>query len=349
MREIIKKEWPELQPIWNELINGNPIATPFQSYEFLSFTGKGKPHRKALFRTVGLQELNLVLYSDHVPIAIAPLLLKKKKGETTVYFRGQFTVANQLDFIYSDISYDDFAFFMDGIRELLGNVSFWLDRVYYKSPTSDYLQKYLPSEQTHKTESYAIPISESYDDWYNSLHKSVRRNLITTRNRIKNDNVQCTASFFIREKIDPDLYKKMMLVYADRFLTKNNFRFGPFQYWIKKALQSYLLSDKVTQWLNDNDDSFHVIVYMNNEIAAFASGLICRDKRIIANRLAMNTKFRRYYPGVVLLSSTVSYLAEQKKANRTDFEKLDLSQGARGDMSYKITYGGEEYYNYFFN
>ena len=349
MREIVKKEWSALKPIWDGLIQENPIATPFQSYEFLSFTGKGKPQRKDLFRTIGLRELNLVLYIDHTPIAIAPLLYKTKKGKSTVYLRGHFTVANQLDLIYTSLSYDDFKFLMDGIRNTLGEVSFFLDRIYCQSQTSDYLKKYLPSAEISEIESFAIPIPKHYDDWYQSLRKSARQKLNNTKNRMAKDGVRCETSFYIGEKIDSAIYKDMIFVCVDRFLVKNRFRFGPLQYLVKKVLQFFLIKDKVSQWLRTTNNCFHVIVYMNGEIAAFTCGLICNNKRILLNRLAIYTKFGRYNPGGVLLSSAVGYLIEQNAAGNTDIDKLDMSQGGQGGMSYKAAYGGEVYYNYIFN
>ena len=348
MKEIVKKEWVELPSVWNELIQKNPFATPFQSYAYLTLTGKGKPLRSDMFRILGVKELNLVLYADHVPVAIAPLLVKTKQGKTTVYFRGHFTAACQLDFIYADLSYDDFKFLMDGVRELLGDISFFLDRVYSKSPTSGYLKQYLASAEIQEHEGYAMLIPEHYDDWYKGLHKSQRQKLNNTNNRLAKDNVACTTRLYIGEKIDAAVYRRMIFVYVDRFLVKNNVRFGPFQYIVKKALQFYLLRDKMSRFLNIAGNSFHVIVYMNQEIAAFVSGLLCKNKRILCSRLAIDIKYGRYNPGTVLLSSAIRYLAEEKEANKTDIELMDMGQGCQGGMAYKTTYCGEAYINYTF-
>ena len=349
MRELVKKEWSELSNVWNELFDHNPTATPFQSYAFLSATGKGKPQRKDMFRMIGLHELNLVLYKDQVPIAIAPLLYKTKKGKTTVYLRGHFTAVNQLDFIYASLSYDDFAFLMDGIQRLLGDVSFYFDWINHQSPTSAYLKKYLPSAIIHEIKCYAIPVPQTYDDWYQSLHKSVRRQIRKSQNRIAADNIECTTSFFVKETIDPSTYKEMMMVYADRFLIKNKIDFGPFQSIVRKLLQGFLLRDKMTQWLNRANLSYHVVVHMNHEIAAFASGIICKNKRIISNRLAIYTKYARYNPGAILLSSVISHLTEQRKTGGIDIDTFDMSQGGLGGMAYKIAFGGDVYTNYIFH
>ncbi|HPJ02962.1 MAG TPA: hypothetical protein PKU80_09000 [Candidatus Limiplasma sp.] len=348
MREIIRKEWSELPSIWHQLFDENPIATPFQSYEYLTFTGIGKPIRNDWFRTVGLQELNLVLYSDQRPIAIAPMLYKTKDGKATVYFRGHFTAASHLDLVYASLRYDDFAYFMDDIRERLGNVAFFLDRVYGESPTSEYLKKYLSSADIQEHECYSIPVLGTYDDWYCGLSKSRRSNLRLCKNRIASDRVPCSVSFFVGEKIDKATHKKMMSVYADRFLVKNDYFFGLSNPITIKALQIYLLHDKLTQWLNNAENNFHVVVYMNHKVAAFASGLIGKDNRMLGCRLAISTKYKRYSPGAVLISAAIEYLAEQKAAGKLDVDGFDMGQGGHDGMVYKQKYGGEVYYNYTF-
>ena len=348
MHKIVKKEWSELQPIWNELVTANPVATPFQSYEYLSFTKKGKPSHKAPFRLCGVRELNVVLYSDNKPIAIAPMLYKKQKGKTTVYLRGQFTALNQLDFIYADLCYDDFKFLMDGIRDLLGDVSFFFNRIYFLSPTKDYLKQYLPSAEMQKHEGFAIPIPKTYDDWYKSLSKSVRATLNLSRNRIKKDNIQCTTKFYFGDTLDSDTYEEMLSVYVDRFLIKNNIRLGILKPLAKKVLSVYVHKEKMMRFISNSSHSYHIVVYMNHQIAAFGNGLLCNNKRMLGSKLAINSAFKRYSPGAVLIRSSIEYLSEQKDSGGIAIDQFDMGRGGEGGMAYKRSYGGEPYYNYTF-
>ena len=98
--------------------------------------------RPQTLRACGLDE-----FRDGEAVAIAPLLLKNKRGRVTVYLRGHFTVANQLDFIYADWSYDDFKFLMGYIAEQLGEVSFFLDRVSERTVTCQYLKQYFAEKK----------------------------------------------------------------------------------------------------------------------------------------------------------------------------------------------------------
>lgn len=148
MRKIIEYKWDGLLPIWNDLYERNSSATPFQSYDFLTFTGKVKPYRKDLFRLVGVKEWNLVLIDDDTPIAIAPLLIKKVEKRYTVYLRGHYTVANELDFIYATWSFNDFKFLMDYIYSTLVNPRLVFDRVSERTSTCAYLKDYLSPKKS---------------------------------------------------------------------------------------------------------------------------------------------------------------------------------------------------------
>ena len=296
MKQVVEKKWDELLPVWNELYHKNNTATPFQSYEFLTLTKKGKPYRKDLFRLVGLKEWNLVLYKDGCAIAIAPLLVKKERNRHVVYLRGHFTAANQLDFIYGDWSHEDFRFLMDYIVDTLGDASFFLDRVSEKTVTCGYLKEYFAEKKIEEQECFAISTDQSHDDWLKSLSKSVRRNLKTHYNRLQRDNLEWSIRVFTGQKLDGRLSKQMMGVYADRFIVKNSLNFGPLKKPVVKMLQMFLLRDKITRWLSSSEDNFHIVLYISGDVAAFSSGIICSDKRIIMARLAILTKYARYGP-----------------------------------------------------
>ncbi len=348
MREIHEKKWNELSSVWNEFYEKNLTATPFQSYKFLTFTKKGKPYRKDLFRLIGVREWNLMLYDDGKPVAIAPLLIKKVREKHRVVLRGHYTVANQLDFIYGSWSYDDFKFLMDYIKEKLGRVSFLLDRISEKTVTSEYLQRYFSSEHFVREECFSIPLAADYDEWLKSLSRSARGNISTYYNRLEKDNQAWSFDAYCNQSLDKKLTKKLMHVYTDRFLSKNGIRLGFFRKTVSWLLHLYLIIDQMTRWMNRGEGNFHAVLNIRSDIAAFASGLICRDKRIIVSRLAINSAYYRYGPGGVLISSILRHLIAQNQSGAMTIDELDLSQGGQGGMSYKQTYGGQVHYCYVF-
>ncbi len=348
MKEIIEKQWSDLPQIWNELYKKSRTATPFQSYDFLAHTGNGKPHHKDLFRLIGLREWNLLLHENGQPIAIAPLLIKKKKGKQIVYLRGHFTVANQLDFIYENLSHNDFLMIMDYITSKLENASFFFDRISERTVTCGYFKRFFASDKIEEHECYAIPIPACYDDWFKNLSKSSRNNLSNRYNRLERDHIDWSVCFCCGSKMETCLSEQQMWVYADRFIYKNALRCGLFRSLITRMLQRYLMRDKMTQWMNRGEDSFHAVLFFNSEVAAFASGVICRDKRIIMSRLAILTQFAKYGPGGVLISSIIRHIIEQNNCGAMDIDQLDLSQGGQDGMQYKRAYGGQVHYSYLF-
>jgi hypothetical protein len=349
MREIIKKEWCEIEADWRRLFNNNGSATPFQSYDFLTFTGKGKLYRTDLFRLVGLKELNLVLYKDSEPIAIAALLFKKKKEKHLCYMRGHFTAANYLDFVYQpDLCSEDFCFLMDGIRDALGDVSFQFDRIPEESLTCHYMKQYFASDRIDPCESAYIPLTQSYESWLSGLHKSVRQSMNNHRNRIVRDQVNRSAVYYWGPTIDQEIYKKAMLVCADRFMVKNRFRFGLLSTLARKALAVLLMKEKLTQWVSRSDNSFTAILYMNDEIAAFANALVCKDKRLSGVRFAISSKYAKYSPGGLLISSMVKHLIDLNQQGAIQIDRLDMGQNVSGGSSYKYSYGGVTSHMYHF-
>jgi len=348
MSKIVKKKWNELLPVWQEINTQNKDATPYQSYELLTFTKKGKPYFKDPFRLVGLKELNLVLYNENEAIAIAPMLVKKKSNKYMVYLRGHFTKTDLLDFIHKGWSYDDFKFLIDGIKELLGNTSFLFGRISENSVTCGYLKEYFATGKIEEYDCYAIPVPQCYDDWFLNLHKSTRKNITRHMNRLDDDKISWKPVFYCCRPIEKNTCKAMMNLYARRYLEKNRLKFGPLSSVVTKLMAIGLSRDQITQWLNSAQNNFHVILYMNNEIAALICGLISKNQCIIFTRLAINLKYSKYGPGGLLLSCLMQNVIEQNKNGTLDIKLLDLGEGGGNGMEYKRMHGGERYNIYTF-
>ena len=350
MREIAAKKWHELKTDWQRLYDANAAASPFQSYEFLSLTGKGSLFYREPFRLAGLKELNLVLYKDSKPVAAAALLHKRIKGRHICFLRGHFTAANYLDIIYTrDFDYTDFQALMDEAKKRLDNVEFQFDRVRDDSATCRYLTKYFADGHIDRCECACISLEQSYDGWLQSLHKSSRQSLNNRRNRLLTDRADWSSDIRRGCDVDKSTYKKAMRVCAERYMTKKAFRFGPLSGLAKSALTVLLHRDKLSQWASQSADSLVALLRINGEIAAFASMVVCQDKRVSGIRFAISAHFARYSPGGFLLSELVRYLIEARQKGELDADQLDMGQGVSGGASYKYAYGGETCYLYFFS
>ena len=349
MRKIATKKWSELKTDWQRLQDVNAAASPFQSYEFLSRTGKGNLFYTEPFRLVGLKELNLVLYEDGEPIAVAALLHKKTKGRHLCYLRGHFTAASYLDIMHKPgSSYADFQALMDEAKKQLGSVAFQFDRIRDDTVTSRYMSAYFASGETNRHECARISLEQSYDSWLQSLHKSTRQSLNNRRNRLLTDRADWSADIRRGCDVDKSTYKKAMRVCAERYMTKKAFRFGPLSGLAKKALAALLLRENVSQWVAQSADSLVALLRINGEIAAFASMVVCRDKRVTGIRFAISARYARYSPGGLLLSELVRYLIEARQKGELNADQLDMGQGVSGGASYKYAYGGETCYLMFY-
>ncbi len=348
MREITEKKWGELSKIWQELYRGNGWATPFQSYEYLTLTGKGKVYYKEPFRLAGLKECNLLLYRDGKAIAVAPLLIKKQNGNTVIHFRGHFTKACCLDFIYDEtFGYEDFEFLMNSIKSKFIKPTFFWDRVREESPTCEYMKKYI-GETTQTKTCFFIPIPESHEVWLKGLHKSIRNNLSNRNHRLQRDQIDVKMKVYSGREVDDATHKKMMAVYADRYLTKNKYHFGPFKLPCLGMMQYILKKDKLTQWLKKSACNFHAVLFFDDKIAAFTSGLSCKGRRIVLMRLAIKTQYAKYAPGNVLLNHVIRHITEQNHRGITDIRELHLGEGGSNGMEYKQAHGGVGHHLYTF-
>ena len=79
------------------------------------------------------------------------------------------------------------------------------------------------------------------------------------------------------------------------------------------------------------------VLYINGSMAAFMSGL-SDSGRLIIPRLSIDESFRRYSPGMLLVTEAIKYLIKS-----TDINVLDLSQG---DEPYKYNLGATEHFSY---
>lgn len=79
-------------------------------------------------------------------------------------------------------------------------------------------------------------------------------------------------------------------------------------------------------------------LYINENPAAFMSGFVTNFNEIVFPIVAMNSSFREYVPGKLMINESIKYL--QKKES---IRVLDLS---RGDERYKFEMGGSKHYNY---
>lgn len=83
----------------------------------------------------------------------------------------------------------------------------------------------------------------------------------------------------------------------------------------------------------------HVVLYINNKMAAFCSGYL-RGGRYVIPRLSINMDYKFYSPGILLLNELT-----KKAYNASELQIIDLALGIE---KYKIQMGANiiNSYNY---
>ena len=193
----------------------------------------------------------------------------------------------------------------------------------------------------------------SYDNYYSQLTKSVRQNLRTAYNRAAKDGHQ--LSFFVVNHNDIVFVKKNKPWKANEL---PHYEQQPVKFSSWKILKKEMLNLFLTRHENRYDDNmkgfrkwyfFHMnyqtesvfklstsiscYIRLDNDMAVFCNGFIDEKKKsIFIPRLALNEKWSRYSPGIILVNEMVKYFSAH-----TSVSTLDLGLG---NENYKRQMGG---------
>lgn len=332
-------EWNNCESIIKQLYSGNIYLTPYQSWEYLNSTGKGFTARHPL-NMLGIKEKCFVLYEDDNPVAVAPLLVKKENGRNTIFLRGHFTGAGNLDFVYSCyFTYEHFAFFVQSITDSLDNSKWIIDRISEKSLTFEYWKRYTSGLAAIESSEICVEIktNTSHDEWMKSLSKSVRQNVRTSYNRLNTDGKAIRVNIVYDSRIPERLFNEMVTVASKRAVEYDKHK----QRWLWRIYYPLKKFDPLLKFLRKYKHCFYATVHIDGQLAASLMGFRANDGRYIIPRLSYNSDFYRYSPGGILVNETMKSLcAKEKDVN------LDLS---RGDEKYKYDFGGKEHLIYSFS
>lgn len=187
--------------------------------------------------------------------------------------------------------------------------------------------------------SVMILIPEDYDVFNQSLSSSVRQNLRTSYNRMKRDEIFYQLEFY--EKGNDNTMEKIFYEIMPVYLTRQRGKYNNHNGFAKNLYSFFyrnLKHDSIS--LKNSENAVHFVLRINNEIAAFFSGLKNKTGDIIVvPRLAINDKFSFYSPGYLLLNESIKFLKER------EVKILDLT---RGTEKYKTAFNGIVYKTYDF-
>lgn len=325
----------------NKIYLNNDEMTPYQSYEFLSISGKGRADKEPLL-TLMLKDVNYVLRDDkNRPVMIAPLLIGKDHGKRVVQLRGQYTSAAYLNFLYNptECTYEMFDQLMSFICDDLAPCTFKLSKIPEKSLMCSWIERKFADRYRQNTEEcVTIRLPESYDEWFGSLSKSAKQNIRTAYNRMERENIEVNFNYSEQRPIKGNELDEMLGLYSNRLIQKNtsNKAVASLLYYPVKIGKA---TNPMTKALANMSCTCHACLYLNNELAACLWALICNDSRVVVPRLSYNAKYRVYCPGGLLIAETIKSLVKSSSG----YTELDLSCG---NEPYKYTYGGTPHFNH---
>lgn len=277
-----------------------------------------------------------VVYNDNnEPILIAPF---RKRGKT-------YSVAGSqehfefVDFIYST---NDFKILYKAINTLLSYISkkgfdiFEIKFLDEKSLTNDVIKKIYEDEkyslESDNVNNVNIPIEyENYELYFSNLSKHTRQNVRTAYNRINKNNLKFEFHIYGINKEDTVKVKKAM---HKKYLDLYKLRLGN-QYKANYIGRLFKHFDYVSKTVMQ-DFGFMADICIDGKVVAFMEGHIDKKHNSIEiPRLAIDSEYGFYSPGLCLVNETVKYLM-----NNTAIKSLNL---CRGDEQYKLNMGGQVY------
>ena len=300
-------------------------VTPYLYYNYMKYV-----FWQTVFLSPWIPCIYFITDKNNKIVFIAPM--RKHMFTGVIDTLGNVSYCDITDFLYDkDLSKEDRKRCVSLLRKKIGK-SFKLSRIVEDSHTISYLGNEF--QITEVARCVNIKVESDYDSHIASLSKSVRQNIRTANNRLIKNHQFIELKYFE----DASTFTKIIIKDAKRiYLKRQKETYSQGINFIKKI--KHLLVVKLLRHDNfslyKSKNAITASLYLNNEIAAFFSGLINKRKdRIVIPRLAIDEKFKFYSPGYLLLCETIKYLI----MNNSSIKNIDL---CRGTEKYKTDLGGQ--------
>ncbi len=315
-----------LKNSWERIYNSNPRLSVYQDYELMKIISKYSRYSP---RRYNLKPIFYEVFDDSGnTILIAPFYIKKKSGETFVYLLGDFVAVSYLDMIYyPELETAEFECAMRMISEDLGHPEFIFNKINRRSKMNSMIREVFGNElSTNPKPCVEIKIPGNYEKYFEGLSSNKRNNIRKAHRRVENEGISMRLDVYENEPIDRNVLGRMMDVYNKRAgeRIENPFVSGPLGIAKKKL-------NPLTVALGSLNFAFGTVLYFDGKVVAMCAGLK-RSGRIETFYLAIDSDYKYFTPGGLMLTETIKFLCE-----RGEVEVFDLT---RGDEPYKFQYGG---------
>lgn len=312
------------------LYNGNPRLTPFQ--EFFYCKCMMRYYKSHLLTKLKIPSFVRVFDADsNELLLIAPLVKFCKKGFYGLY--GDIRGCGVTDFIYSNtLTVPQMA---ECIKVLLeychGRLN--VSRLNNNSVVTSAVPCLFPDIQMDGFPLVGIEFPGNYEEYFAALSQNTRQNIHKIFNRLNRNAVDWQSKVYMPTSSNPD-YDDCLRTYTVR--QHERFNHGVMGI---RALTNFKYRTLVhdTKSLYEAPNSFCASVTFNGKVAATMFGLVdASGTRAYVPRVAIDSAFKYYSPGLLLISETIKWMIEN-----TDIRYMDLT---RGEERYKFTMGGVKYF-----
>lgn len=318
------------QEMWDKLYLNNDELTPFQSFQWNLRLIKNLIYK-------GNTKL-AIFYKNNEPIIIFPYVIRKEfLIFRVIKFLGTGTHADYLNFIYNQkISITDFQNFWGMISKNYDKFIFNLHQINEISKVNNfmnYIKKYYIKTEN---ECYQIPIYNNEEDYFKTLGKNTKREIKKFKNKIIK-NFGKNLEFYVR--ITNFLEIGYINKYLKLYYNRRKIKFGKigidlnYDSFLKDIFKDAYKKDKIFLAVFCEEYKFYAIYlgfYSPN----------CKKIYLIIS--AIDSDFKNYNIGNILLYKTISYLCSNKHLN------INFCDLTRGNEFYKKKYGGKLHKNYNF-
>lgn len=308
---------------WKILLSNSNINDVYRSYEFFRICFNYRISSISNIKKRNTATRFIVCYDKGIPKCIAPLILDNTP-QKRIRLLGHGTNAGTLDFIYDD---KDAQYALETLHYIQKEYADYCIEYYFvpkSSPICDEMRK----EETFNN--YDILV-DSFDSYFSSLSKSTRQNIRTSYNRLEKDGKQYQMRIYrFGDQELEDIIRMTNDLYQDRRLAwdENNKRLSP------KVIYKIYKRDVVYQTMRKLSSSLVVCLFIDGKLAAFFMGYE-EDSHVRIPRLAIDSDYSRYSPGMILICEYLKQCPENYH--------FDLG---RGDESYKSKLNGVIYETY---
>ncbi|MDV3428577.1 MAG: GNAT family N-acetyltransferase, partial [Bacillota bacterium] len=318
-------EYEELEEIWENIYYNNKDLTPFQSYEWNSNLIKNHIYNG---------NLNiLLLYKNDKPIIIAPLIIKNKIFYNETNLLGVNTHSDYLNIIYDkDLQFEDFNYFLQLLFNMKKFTLINFLQVKESSIIVEYVKKSLYHFKQRKDISIKIPICQNNEEYLSILGKSTKKELKYKQNLADRNLKNLLYKVYMNKELGESLINEMMSLYSVRRIEKNSKLNRQYSKFLEDAMENA-------------KNNFLSLCYVDEKLAAFNWGLISTTNDIYLIIVAIDSNFKKYSIGNLLIYNTLCDLMKENCSNQFKYNYYDLS---RGTELYKYKLGGIEHYYYNF-